>query len=75
MDEILKQIDTKRKLIQSTCEALKRAIDNKNLVSIERQRSTITKTANEVYELNVKVQELRIRKVTAQRISKLGQTK
>ena len=62
MDELLKQIDNKRELVRVTRDALKRAIENKSLTSIERQKGTITKTANEIYELKVNVQAIRIEK-------------
>ena len=60
MDEYLKQIGTKQKIIQGTRDAIKRAIENRNATSIERQRKTITKTAEEIYELKVKIHEIRI---------------
>ncbi|CAB3994749.1 Hypothetical predicted protein [Paramuricea clavata] len=62
MDELLKQIDNKRELVRVTRDALKRAIENRSLTSIERQKGTITKTANEIYELKVNVQAIRIGK-------------
>ena len=60
MDELLKQIDNKRELVRVTRDALKRAIANRSLTSIERQKGTIT--ANEIYELKVNVQAIRIEK-------------
>ncbi len=60
MDELLKQINTKRKLIEGTRDSLKRALGNQNATSTERQKNTIRKVADEIYELKVKVQENRI---------------
>ena len=62
MDELLKQIDNKRELVRVTRDALKRAIENRSLTSIDRQKGTITKTANEIYEIKVNVQAIRIEK-------------
>ena len=73
MDELLKQIDNKRELVRVTRDALKRAIENRSLTSIERQKGTITKTANEIYELKVNVQAIRIERETRLRIFKHGQ--
>ena len=66
MDELLKQIATKRKLIQGTRESLKRAVENQNAANTERQKSTIRKVADEIYELKVKVQEKRIEQVDSE---------
>ena len=62
MDELVKQIKTKRELVLSACDALKRAIENRSETNIGRQKTTITKNANEIHELKVKVQEMRIHK-------------
>ncbi|XP_028415664.1 uncharacterized protein LOC114539027 [Dendronephthya gigantea] len=60
MEEAIKQIEIKQKLAQGTCETLERAIERRNITSIERHKNTIRKTADEIYELKVKVQEIRI---------------
>ncbi|XP_028408199.1 uncharacterized protein LOC114530777 [Dendronephthya gigantea] len=62
MEELVKRIDTKRKVILSTSDTIKRAIENRNVASIERQRNTMRKAADEIYELKVQVQEIRIQK-------------
>ena len=58
----MKQIKTKCELVLNVCDALKRAIENQSETNIERQKTTIAKTANEIHELKVKVQEMRIHK-------------
>ena len=62
MDELVKRIEAKRKVVQSTREAMKRAIENQNTASIQRQKNIIKKTVGEIYELKVEVQEIRIQK-------------
>ena len=52
----------KRILIQSTLKTLKQALDSQNVTSAERQKNTIRKVADEIYELRVSVQESRIEK-------------
>ena len=49
-------------LIQSTLKTLKQALDSQNVTSAERQKNTIRKVADEIYELRVSVQENRIEK-------------
>ena len=53
---------TERILIQSTLKTLKQALDSQNVTSAERQKNTIRKVADEIYELRVSVQENRIEK-------------
>ena len=62
MEGLLKKIETKRILIQSTLKTLKQALDSQNVKSAERQKNTIRKVADEIYELRVSVQESRIEK-------------
>ena len=62
MEGLLKKIETKRVLIQSTLKTLKQALDSQNVTSAERQKNTIRKVADEIYELRVSVQESRIEK-------------
>ena len=62
MEGLLKKIETKRILIQSTLRTLKHVLDSQNITSAERQKNTIRKVADEIYELRVSVQESRIEK-------------
>ena len=60
MEELLKAIDTKRELLRVTRENIGKALDKKNATSVERQKKTIEKTVQEIYEIKVKIQELKI---------------
>ena len=62
MKGLLKKIETKRILIQSTLKTLKQALDSQNVTSADRQKNTIRKVADEIYELRGSVQESRIEK-------------
>ena len=62
MEGLLKKFETKRILIQSTLKTLKQALDSQNVTSAERQKKTIRKVADKIYELRVSVQESRIEK-------------
>ena len=62
MEGLLKKIETKRILIQSTPKTLKQALDSQNVTSAERQKNTIREVADEIYELRVSVQESCIEK-------------
>ena len=62
MKGLLKKIETKRILIQSTLKTLKQTLDSQNVTSADRQKNTIRKVADEIYELRVSVQESRIEK-------------
>ena len=49
-------------MIQITLKTLKQGLDSQIVTSAERQKNTIRKVADEIYELRVSVQESRIEK-------------
>ena len=60
MEELMKQIGIKRKLIFNARETIKRSIEKRNTTGIERQKTTVSKLTSEIDHLKFRIQELRI---------------
>ena len=60
LDDLQKAIDTKLQLLKFTHEQTPKAIEKANVTSLERKRKTLTSKVEEVHDLKVRTQELRI---------------
>ncbi len=62
IENLSTNIETKLRLIKFTQEQAEKSVETNNVLAMGRQIKTLTTKVNEIHEIQVKIQELKIEK-------------